>query len=96
MGKLESLVATLLLVLFVVSITSTVVTASNADFNKGYKEGCNLGYCDGFKDSQSGNTSCVLKAFEYKPKVTDYKRGYTQGYNDCYPKGCNKSSEYIG
>lgn len=75
-----------LLVLFVVSITATEVTASQADYNNGYKEGCRQGSETGFKDGQTGSTFCTLKAFESNPKVIDFDNGYTQGYGDCYPK----------
>lgn len=86
--------AIFLLVLFVVSITATAVTASQADYNNGYDEGCRQGSESGFKDGQAGSTFCTLKSFESKPEVIDFDKGYTQGYGDCYPKGYDAVSEY--
>lgn len=88
------MMAIFLLVLFVVSITATAVTASQEDYNNGYREGCRQGNGAGFKDGQAGSTFCTLKAFESKTKAIDFDKGYTQGYGNCYQKGHDVGSDY--
>jgi hypothetical protein len=84
--KIKKTLAVLLLALFIVSVTAAAVAANQAQYNKGYKDGCRTGYIDGFREGKSDSKK-IASTFYHKVSKNDYDRGYERGYSDCFPRG---------
>jgi hypothetical protein len=60
--------------------------ANQAQYNKGYKDGCRTGYLDGFREGKSDSKK-IASTFYHKVSKNDYDKGYERGYSDCFPRG---------
>jgi PKD repeat protein len=92
-SKIKRTLGILLAFCFVLSIAAAVVSADQADYDKGYKEGYAAGYSTGFdqcKKDQPATPSHNIKAFTQ----SDYDNGYGAGYDAGFQKGyaaCGKN-----
>lgn len=85
-SKIKRTIGILLAFCFILSITAALVSADQAEYDKGYKEGYSAGYSTGFeqcKKDQPATPSHNIKALI----KSDYADGYSAGYDAGFQKG---------
>lgn len=78
--------AVLLLALFVVSVTAAAASATQADYNRGFKDGIRDGYKAGFEQCKKDQPRPFTQKYAV-PAEDDYDRGYAEGYDQGFQRG---------
>jgi flagellar biosynthesis/type III secretory pathway protein FliH len=95
-GRMKKTLAFLLLVCFVLSLTSTAVSANAQDYKDGckagykagYTAGKERGYADGYADGSETAREIEKERAAYGYSGTSFNsEDYRRGYKACYPKG---------
>jgi len=88
-SKIKRTIAILLLVCFLVSMTAAAVSADQADYDRGYKEGVAEGTLKGVNDCKNKLISKGIKESPTGP--SDEARGYADGYIVGYANGATSA-----
>lgn len=91
--KIKKTMAVLLLVLFVVSVTAAAVSANQADYNRGFKDGLRDGYKYGFEQCKKDQPRPFTQKYAV-PAEDDYDRGYAEGYDQGFQRGYDACEPY--
>ena len=84
--RIKKTMAVLLLVLFVVSVTAAAASATQAEYDKGFKDGMRVGYKDGLAQCKKDQPK-PFAAKAMRASLSDYDRGYAEGYDQGFQRG---------
>lgn len=90
LNRIKKTLVILLAVCFLMSVTAASVSATQAEYDQGYKDGYSAGYKDGFEQCKKDQPATPSHDLKYK-KLTqsDYDDGYSAGYDAGFQKGYN-------
>lgn len=86
LDRIKKTMAVLLLTLFVVSVTAAAASATQAQYDKGFKDGMAAGYKDGLAQCKKDQPKPLSKT-STKAVMTDYDKGYAAGYDQGFKNG---------
>ena len=88
-SKIKRTIGILMAFCFVLSITAASVSATQAEYDQGYKDGYSAGYKEGFEQCKKDQPATPSHNVYHKLTTSDYDEGYSAGYNTGFQNGYN-------
>lgn len=85
--RIKKTMVILLLVLFVVSVTAAAASATQAEYDKGFKEGMSAGYKAGLEQCKKDQPKPFEATTKSIARLSDYDKGYAEGYDQGFQRG---------